>query len=350
MTKAVFKMSSRRRIFVVLVMLILLSILYVSLSPYKEKQRTHSLNAFQDNNLQLRQIICHDTDTRLSAMSLPFSDDERTGITNELKREDKPDNSGAVMYLVNYTNMFSQNSSTPEADPNNASTVQTWWQAAAMIDWYYNGPVRYTCQHIKAVGNWHICQDFPYTVSPPCLVYSFGINYDFSFDNAMISLGCEVHSFDPSMKLETHKRGNNSAFYKWGISNVNSDAYQPRRDMYVKHEQTWKMRTLKSIIQELGHEKRVLDVLKLDVEAYEWGIVDNLIQTDVLKYVRQLMIEFHLFPNFPARSEYVYLYKTYTRLREMGFREYATWREPRNINERRFINQRAVDFVNYFFN
>lgn len=39
---------------------------------------------------------------------------------------------------------------------------------------YLSGHVRYTCKNISAMGNWHICQDKPFTIQPPCLVYSFG--------------------------------------------------------------------------------------------------------------------------------------------------------------------------------
>ena len=30
-----------------------------------------------------------------------------------------------------------------------------------------------------------------------CLVYSFGIDWDFKFDDAIAGMGCEVHAFDP---------------------------------------------------------------------------------------------------------------------------------------------------------
>ena len=35
----------------------------------------------------------------------------------------------------------------------------------------------------------------------PCLVYSFGIRDDWTFDVAMRDAGCEVHSFDPTIGL-----------------------------------------------------------------------------------------------------------------------------------------------------
>ncbi|KAK0059356.1 RADres1 [Biomphalaria pfeifferi] len=257
----------------------------------------------------------------------------------------------ATNYLTQYASLFEPNKTTTlKADPNKSSTIQTWWQAAAMIDWYFNAPRRHVCSEIKTMGNWLICQDPPYTVRPPCLVYSFGINYDFSFDDAMSLLGCEVHSFDPSMKTETMKRGNNSFFYKWGISFVNTNTFVPRLDFYVKSRQEWKVRTLKHLMKELGHEQRTIDVLKMDVEGYEWGIVSNLIETDVLKYVRQFMLEFHLFPNFPSMADYVHLYQTYTALREMGFIEYFNYPHPKALEKARFNNQCDVHFVNIYFN
>ncbi|KAK6990341.1 methyltransferase-like protein 24, partial [Biomphalaria glabrata] len=315
---------------------------------------TKSISTYKSKKLLIFIIVTFIAITVLYIVNITqrIHEEATSSEKKDTKWRDSVDNSRAAAFLKNYNKMFAQNQTqTPEADPNNVITIQTWWQAAAIIDWYYNGPKRYDCKQVKPMGNWHICQDPPYTVSPPCLVYSFGINYDFSFDDAMVSLGCEVHSFDPSMNMETHKRknGNFSYFYKWGLSNVNADAYEPRKDVYVKNVQSWKMRTLKSVIKELGHEERTIDVLKMDIEGYEWGVVDNLLETDVLKQVRQFLIEYHLFPSFPARAEYVYLYQTISRVREMGFREFHYGDEPRNINEANFNNQRVVDYVSFFF-
>ncbi|VDI18203.1 Hypothetical predicted protein [Mytilus galloprovincialis] len=47
-------------------------------------------------------------------------------------------------------------------------------------------------------GGWNVCHDKPYRPPVPCLVYSFGINNDFSFDDFIVkTYGCDVHSFDP---------------------------------------------------------------------------------------------------------------------------------------------------------
>ncbi|KAK0069662.1 methyltransferase-like protein 24, partial [Biomphalaria pfeifferi] len=356
--------TSKKLLMFVIVTCIAVSIIYFAMAfqPVKVTQDSNGIAQDAHNEAlgsdiggqvnELRKILCTDKLAPNDILKTSLTYNEMLGGKKDAKKKETIDNSGAAAFLTNYTKMFGHNQmQTPAADPNSALTIRTWWQAAAMIDWYYNGPKRYECKQVKPMGNWHICQDPPYTVSPPCLVYSFGINYDFSFDDAMVSLGCEVHSFDPSMNMETHKRknGNFSYFYKWGLSNVNADAYEPRKDVYVKNVQSWKMRTLKSLIKELGHEERTIDVLKMDIEGYEWGVVDNLLETDVLKQVRQFLIEYHLFPSFPAKVEYVYLYQTISRVREMGFREFYYGDEPRNINEANFNNQRVVDYVSFFF-
>lgn len=51
-------------------------------------------------------------------------------------------------------------------------------------------------------GAYYLCKEqklwpFPNVNGDQCLVYSFGIDWDFKFDNAIASMGCEVHAFDP---------------------------------------------------------------------------------------------------------------------------------------------------------
>lgn len=271
--------------------------------------------------------------------------------TKKMQRKDMTSDTGALVYLKRYDELFNSEKATPQVtpDPNNPNTITTWWQAAAMMDWYMNSPIRYHCKHITTKGNWHICQDEPYTIKPPCLIYSFGIANDFTFDDAMAALGCEVHSFDPSMNMSDHKRGNNLQFHNLGIGSSNTDGFIPRRDGYVKDRQVWKMRTVKAIMEQLNHENRVIDVFKMDVEGYEWGIMDNMMETGVLKHIRQYLLEYHLFSNFPLTEEYVYLYKTVATFREMGFKEFGVYHHADQRNMKPFNNQGDCEYVNAFF-
>uniref|UniRef100_A0A2C9M419 Methyltransferase domain-containing protein n=1 Tax=Biomphalaria glabrata TaxID=6526 RepID=A0A2C9M419_BIOGL len=218
-----------------------------------------------------------------------------------------------------------------------------------MIDWYWNSPVEYKCTDIVAVGNYDICQDSRFIIKPSCLVYSFGIDFRYSFDDAMSNLGCEVHSFDPSMGVETHKRANNSTFHNIGISHSNNDSFAPRQDKFVKTPQVWKMRTLQTLMKELGHEEKVIDVLKLDIEGYEWTVIDNLIETNVIKNIRQFVMEIHIVHEWPAKADYVHLYQIHTKLREMGFQKFTVRPYSKVLVEGYYANQVEISFVNVLF-
>ena len=79
--------------------------------------------------------------------------------------------------------------------------------------------------------SWPTCQahisESRREVGAPCLVYSFGIAMQWEFDDHMASLGCEVHSFDPTgayvqMHYAHNQRG--VTFHPWGLSRHQSQS------------------------------------------------------------------------------------------------------------------------------
>ncbi|CAC5360713.1 unnamed protein product [Mytilus coruscus] len=131
-------------------------------------------------------------------------------------------------------------------------------------------------------GGWNFCHDKPYRPSFPCFAYSFGINWDFSFDDAVVeTYGCDVHSFDPSMNQGDFRRANHIWFHNLGISNTTS------------RKGKWNVSSLKDILKHLNHTSRRVDILKIDVEKMEWESFPNMIQTGALRNTRQLLVEFH---------------------------------------------------------
>ncbi|KAK4018581.1 hypothetical protein OUZ56_000627 [Daphnia magna] len=128
----------------------------------------------------------------------------------------------------------------------------------------------------------------PVQVAPPpgeCLVYSFGINNEWSFDDNMERYGCKVYAFDPSMKAEDHDRSPAIHFFKLGLHSQDTT-----------NKKGWRLRSLTSIYNMLKkrHGERIIDYLKMDIELDEWAVIPQIIKSGMLDKIRQLAVEIHL--------------------------------------------------------
>ncbi|XP_041370649.1 methyltransferase-like protein 24 [Gigantopelta aegis] len=166
-------------------------------------------------------------------------------------------------------------------------------------------------------GGWEVCDDPPYRPIKPCIVYSFGINNDFSFDDDVVkSYECDVYSFDPSMSANTHRRNKNNMFYKIGIGGKDE-----------KDNKKWQLMTLTSIRKMLNHSKSIIDVLKMDAEGAEWASVPSMIEAGELKTVRQLLLEFHTGGQKTYEQGLPKL-KLLSDLEQHGFRRFLVHKNP----------------------
>ncbi|XP_059178716.1 uncharacterized protein LOC131957905 [Physella acuta] len=135
-------------------------------------------------------------------------------------------------------------------------------------------------------GGWEICDDKDVRPTPPCTIYSFGINYDFSFDDdAARYYGCHVFSFDPSMGIapDRFNRSSHIHFYKLGISHQN-----------VIDSKGWELKTFSALKQLLGHRDNLIQVVKMDIEQAEWKTIEEMSQSGQLATIGQFLVEFHV--------------------------------------------------------
>eukprot|EP00565_Helicotheca_tamesis_P001191 CAMPEP_0185725932 /NCGR_PEP_ID=MMETSP1171-20130828/2057_1 /TAXON_ID=374046 /ORGANISM="Helicotheca tamensis, Strain CCMP826" /LENGTH=339 /DNA_ID=CAMNT_0028394177 /DNA_START=167 /DNA_END=1186 /DNA_ORIENTATION=- len=110
-----------------------------------------------------------------------------------------------------------------------------------------------------------------------CLVYSIGSNNDFSFENFVyseISQDCEIHTFDP---------GN----YSKGAEKAGVNYHQ----YYVGLDEGESSKSMKTIVEELGHQGRTIDIFKIDCEGCEWVTAEHWFDAPV--FIRQIQVEVH---------------------------------------------------------
>ena len=145
-----------------------------------------------------------------------------------------------------------------------------------------------------------VCMDKGLAPAPPCVVYSFGINNEWSFDDHFDQYGCQVFAFDPSMNVTggTMDRSPSIHFYKIGLSAQDTD------DDYVTE---WKLRTLSSLYDMLKvkHGSVAIDYLKMDIEYAEWAAIRQILRSGMFDRVKQLAVEIHFKTEMPLSTEYV---------------------------------------------
>nr|XP_045614703.1 probable methyltransferase-like protein 24 [Procambarus clarkii] len=164
-------------------------------------------------------------------------------------------------------------------------------------------------------GDKWACMDPPLAPPPTrCLVYSFGIKNEWSFDDAMAAYGCQVFSFDPTMAVGDHQRSSGVTFFRLGVGGAPGMTRLGQVDR------------LGGIMKKLGHVGRKIDYLKMDIEGMEVETLEEVLehQPEILASVTHLGLEIH-----PGRykgedvrrssSKYWRLWRMFQRLECLGF-------------------------------
>lgn len=147
------------------------------------------------------------------------------------------------------------------------------------------------CEFERRIGNagdggkW-VCDIHRFgTNDTKILVYSLGSNGDFSFEQAVKKEfpNAEIHTFDMGL-------------------------YQCPLNVCTFHQlrlgdgKNGTSKTLQMIINDLGHQKRTIHILKVDIEGSEFDLFENFFQLGTntksdLQYIRQILFEIHLGPD-----------------------------------------------------
>mmetsp|Transcript_33744 Transcript_33744/g.73742 ORF Transcript_33744/g.73742 Transcript_33744/m.73742 type:complete len:361 (-) Transcript_33744:1262-2344(-) len=133
---------------------------------------------------------------------------------------------------------------------------------------------------------------------PKCVVYSFGIANDWTYDEAMAAQSCRVYSFDPTSAFEqvhkAYKRPNITFQYVGLAPAVRCGEVQSTGGIYGKLE--GELLDLSAIRSRLGHTaQNSIKILKIDCEGCEWDVFYELAQNNpqALDGVNEVIIEVH---------------------------------------------------------
>ncbi|XP_064082515.1 probable methyltransferase-like protein 24 isoform X2 [Macrobrachium nipponense] len=160
----------------------------------------------------------------------------------------------------------------------------------------YFAQKEYQCVNLRWFGSGDgrkaVCMDVEFNLVPgDCHILSFGINNEWSFDDAFARLGCKVYSFDPTMAQEDHQRSENVQFFKLGIGNM-----QGRRKIGMGQKfDYFEVDTYEHILDRLGLTNTTIDYLKMDIELSELDFFQDVFRNTphLLKNVRQIGMELH---------------------------------------------------------
>ncbi|XP_047489647.1 uncharacterized protein LOC125039565 [Penaeus chinensis] len=168
------------------------------------------------------------------------------------------------------------------------------------------------CDNWAQLGGWFgasedgrklMCLDERFGIQAgKCVVLSFGVNNEWSFEDDAEKLGCKVYAFDPTMGMGDHQRTPSIQFFKLGISDVEGEkkiGMNPVATDFNFHKVRDSARSPSTATRtsswRLGLEGRVIDYVKMDIELAELDVLRDLLDNSprLLRNINQLAIEIH---------------------------------------------------------
>jgi hypothetical protein len=117
--------------------------------------------------------------------------------------------------------------------------------------------------------------------NPPCLVYSFGSRNDFSFETFIhLQKNCEIHTFDCT--VVDPQPPSFVKYHNWCLG--------------FRSQQDPMFHTFDKIVVLLGHQKREISLLKIDIEGWEWHFFSqylSAIKSESVQPIKQISFALH---------------------------------------------------------
>lgn len=152
-------------------------------------------------------------------------------------------------------------------------------------------------------GGWTIPVDL---ICPDWICYCGGAGEDITFDLGLSErFGCHIYSFDPTPRAVSYVQrvaGDQPRYHFYPLGLWSGDTtlrfYAPRDSHHVSHSAVNLQKTstyfeaparrISTLMRELNHDR--IDLLKLDIEGAEYGVLESLIEDDIV--VKVLLVEF----------------------------------------------------------
>lgn len=87
----------------------------------------------------------------------------------------------------------------------------------------------------------------------------------------------------------------------------------------------------------------------MDIETTEFEVLSDLLRSNILPTIPQVLVEWHLFNNHPPHSRYADIFADYYRFKSLGFQKYwnpaRTW--PHKFQQ--MTSQAEISYLNINF-
>jgi len=132
------------------------------------------------------------------------------------------------------------------------------------------------------------------------VAYSFGISNEFSFDLKIADQGIDVYMYDHTINdldFNSYNIGQNKNF-EHDINYYKNKLHFFQIGITGSNNHKNNMKTLNEILRDNGHLDEKKMILKMDVEGFEWDVINGL-SDDILKRFKYITLELHLDNNPP---------------------------------------------------